>query len=778
MLTRPSRVVKTQIGDVQGKTFDFGNGRVASSYLGIPYAQPPIGDLRFKKPLPAKKWTGVRKCTEFATHCYYRNPTHQLRPSEDCLFLNVFVPEKETLTDLPVLFYIHGGGFMLDSSSTLGCENICKYLCAAKDVIVVTINYRLGIFGFLSLDPTEVPGNYGLWDMTLALQWVHDNIEAFGGSNKRITCFGQSAGSVAVDYLSLSPHSRDLFQQAMMFAGTSHCDFISFDWDEYGREFALEHAKFHGFVDKPEYSVDERNAALLAFYRRAKARDLALGIMPAPGFRFRSAHLIPYDADFFPKPLDELRKRSSKKKTLSLELQSMNLAVGSLESNHHPWIQSVAVFFMKSLLNPSSFVGRHLFKRIMSKKSLKTKPAHETYRPIIKKLFCQMRPDLESSKVDEILDQFLDSTLSDDEYVKKAIEIISDLMFVFGTWKTATERATLGDRVYFYKFHYYKPGSVGLMSVLLPFESATHCCEIPFIFGVSILGHFTPDQKDEEMIEKFTTYLTSFAKTGNPNNEQFADKVWEPLIGKSTVIALGTSIALAVGCLRKKDAGAKNLSGNAPRPVGVSMVSEPPAGPPVQPIPVQLPATGAQVVVQSVEKRTEEVEKKSVDGKVVKEEVKEQMKVVVEEKDGAKGNASQLPEAAPKVEDKKEESKPAVVDGKEKSKKSKKEVAEGAKAEAKENKTAIEKEKPELKPREIKLDAKAQKIHEGKEKRGKGDYPTMDDVVSDWDSKKEGADQPPTTSKNPAAAAKKNKGNTKDMTNLDDPEAEGGEKKA
>ncbi|KAI6203650.1 Carboxylic ester hydrolase [Aphelenchoides besseyi] len=760
MLTRPSRVVKTQIGDVQGKTFDFGNGRVASSYLGIPYAQPPIGDLRFKKPLPAKKWTGVRKCTEFATHCYYRNPTHQLRPSEDCLFLNVFVPEKEALTDLPVLFYIHGGGFMLDSSSTLGCENICKYLCAAKDVIVVTINYRLGLFGFLSLDPTEVPGNYGLWDMTLALQWVHDNIEAFGGSNKRITCFGQSAGN--------------LFQQAMMFAGTSHCDFISFDWDEYGREFALEHAKFHGFVDKPEYSADERNAALLTFYRRAKARDLALGIMPAPGFRFRSAHLIPYDGDFFPKPLDELRKEAPRKNIIAgvtehevkefVAQLTLSLAVGSLESNHHPWIQSMAVFFMKSLLNPSSFVGRHLFKRIMSKKSLNTKPAHETYRPIIKKLFCQMRPDLEPSKVDEILDQFLDPTLNDDEYVKKAIEIISDLMFVFGTWKTATERAKLGDRVYLYKFHYYKPGSVGLMSVLLPFESATHCCEIPYTFGVSILGHFTPDRKDEEMIEK------------NPNNEKFADKVWEPLSaennerwflfddqefgmpGKWTAIALGTSIALTVGCMRKKDAGAKNPPANASRPVGLSMVSEPPAAPPVQVAPVQAPGTAAQVVVQSVE-----VEKKSADGKVAKEE--EQVKVVVEEKDGAKSNVPVVPEAAPKEEEKKEESKPAAPDHKEKSKKSKKEVAEGAKVEekkvdAKENKTAIEKEKPELKPKEMKLDAKA-----------------MDDVVSDWDSKKEGADHPPTASKNPATL-KKNKGNTKDMTNLDDPEAEGGEKKA
>lgn len=95
---------------------------------------------------------------------------------------------------------------MLDSSTILGDENICKYLCA-RGIIVVTFNYRLGFFGLLTLDSNETPGNYALWDMTLALKWVNDNIEYFGGNKDRITVCGQSAGAVAVDYLSISPHS-------------------------------------------------------------------------------------------------------------------------------------------------------------------------------------------------------------------------------------------------------------------------------------------------------------------------------------------------------------------------------------------------------------------------------------------------------------------------------------------------------------------------------------------------------------------------------------------
>ncbi|KAI6174879.1 Carboxylic ester hydrolase [Aphelenchoides bicaudatus] len=516
---KPSRIVQTNSGPVQGKTYTFVDGRSASAYLGIPYAEPPVGELRFKKPLPVKPWKETRNCCTFGASSYYKNPTHQIRASEDCLFLNVFTPElSDEQKDYPVLFYVHGGGFLLDSSTVLGDENICKHLCS-RDAVVVTFNYRLGFFGFLTLETNETPGNYALWDMTMALQWTHDNIHAFGGNNQRITVFGQSAGCCGCG----------LFESFSAFEPSISTR------NDYGHEFAIEYAKFLGFADNPEHDEDQRNAALLSFYKKAKAQSLALGIMPHPRFRFRSKAMIALgpviDGDFFPKPLEELRKEAPNKPFLNgtTQFEGLLFSVGSLESNHHPIVQSMAAFFMRTLLTPSSFIGRHLFKKILQKKSRKnnTKPAHETYKPLVTKLFHQTRPDLSEDKAGEIIDQFLDPKLPDDEYVKKAIHIISDIMFCHGAYRFSKERTEQGSTVYHYSFHYYKPGSIGLMALLLPFEGPTHCLELPYLFGKSILSDFVPDNRDLEMLDKFSTYLIQFAKTGNPNNDRYPEK-WEP----------------------------------------------------------------------------------------------------------------------------------------------------------------------------------------------------------------------------------------------------------
>jgi carboxylesterase type B len=123
--------------------------------------------------------------------------------------LNVFVPESndsKALNNLPVFFYIHGGAFLLGGSSQMGDEGICKYLCS-KAVIVVTINYRFGILGFLTLENEDFKGNYGLWDMAMALKWTKQNISAFGGDSNNITVGGQSAGGMAAEMLTLSPHT-------------------------------------------------------------------------------------------------------------------------------------------------------------------------------------------------------------------------------------------------------------------------------------------------------------------------------------------------------------------------------------------------------------------------------------------------------------------------------------------------------------------------------------------------------------------------------------------
>ena len=200
-------------------------GGAARAFLGIPYAAPPVGPLRWKPPMPAARWTGTRDAATFGRRCmqpslyddmFFRDPG----TSEDCLTLNVWMPAGEAKPSqrLPVMVWIYGGGFTTGSTSEPRQDG--AHL-ASKGVIVVSFNYREGIFGFfthpelLAESPQHAAGNYGLLDAVAALQWVHTNISAFGGDPANVTIFGESAGSFAVSSLMASPLAHGLFQRAI-----------------------------------------------------------------------------------------------------------------------------------------------------------------------------------------------------------------------------------------------------------------------------------------------------------------------------------------------------------------------------------------------------------------------------------------------------------------------------------------------------------------------------------------------------------------------------------
>ena len=208
-------------GTVQGKLQPAKGGQ-ARAFLGIPYAAPPGGPLRWKPPAPAPKWTGTRDAANFGPRCmqprlfddmYFRDGGQ----SEDCLSLNVWTPAKPA-GKLPVMVWIYGGGFITGSTSEPRQDGANL---AAHGVIVVSFNYREGIFGFfthpelIAESPAHAAGNYGLLDAVAALGWVRDNIAAFGGDPANVTVFGESAGSIAVSALMASPLAHGLFQRAI-----------------------------------------------------------------------------------------------------------------------------------------------------------------------------------------------------------------------------------------------------------------------------------------------------------------------------------------------------------------------------------------------------------------------------------------------------------------------------------------------------------------------------------------------------------------------------------
>ncbi len=212
--------VRTETGTVEGSTSADGKVQI---FKGIPFAAPPVGALRWKEPQPVQAWQGVRKTTEFSARCMQGNVFGDMvfrdaAPSEDCLYVNVWTPKTSANAKLPVMVWIYGGGFQAGATSEPRQDG--EHL-AHKGVVVVSMNYRLGIFGFFSHPELtkesahHASGNYGLQDQVAALQWVRKNIAAFGGDPENVTIFGESAGSFSVSALMASPLSKGLIHRAI-----------------------------------------------------------------------------------------------------------------------------------------------------------------------------------------------------------------------------------------------------------------------------------------------------------------------------------------------------------------------------------------------------------------------------------------------------------------------------------------------------------------------------------------------------------------------------------
>jgi para-nitrobenzyl esterase len=230
-LCAATQPVKTRNGLVSGVP---GRDASVTVYKGVPFAAPPVGDLRWRAPKPPAPWDGVRDGGKFSANCMQRI-VNERKPwtfefmahdsvSEDCLYLNVWTAAKSAGEKRPVFVYVHGGGFNEGSGSVPAYdgEGLAK-----KGLVMVTVNYRMGVFGFFAHPELtkesdyNASGNQGLLDIVAALQWIHDNIAAFGGDPARVTLAGQSAGSMAVHDLAASPLAKGLFQRGIAESGGS-----------------------------------------------------------------------------------------------------------------------------------------------------------------------------------------------------------------------------------------------------------------------------------------------------------------------------------------------------------------------------------------------------------------------------------------------------------------------------------------------------------------------------------------------------------------------------
>ena len=253
-------MVQTQSGLVSGVA---GIDAAITVFKGIPYAEPPVGNLRWTAPRPPRSWQGVRQADHFSDACTQIFPKLDSAKTEDCLYLNIWTPASSAAAALPVIVWIHGGGFRVGSGREplFDGEDLAK-----RGLLVVTLNYRLGIFGFfvhpeLTKESTRAAsGNYGLLDQLAALQWIQRNIAAFGGDPNKVTIFGQSAGALSVNCLVASPLAKGLFRAAISDSGGVGAGF--------------------GRTDMP--SLEEREKAGVKLAESVGARSLAeLQALPA-----------------------------------------------------------------------------------------------------------------------------------------------------------------------------------------------------------------------------------------------------------------------------------------------------------------------------------------------------------------------------------------------------------------------------------------------------------------------------------------------------------------
>ncbi|KAJ8302532.1 hypothetical protein KUTeg_018928 [Tegillarca granosa] len=231
-ISQEHQIVNTKSGPIKGVITKHAMGKLYT-FFKIPFAKPPVGDLRFKKPEPIEPWNDVIDGTQQMPSCsqpmgFYDAMLPITDVSENCLFLNVYVPNSVSYGNKKsVMVWIHGGGYSVGQGNLYDSSE----LALTGDVIVVVINYRLNVFGFMTTWDSAALGNYGLWDQIMALKWVKNNIEDFGGDPDSITIFGESAGGFSVSILSLLPQNKGLFHRVIAQSGTAN-SYMAFNNDK------------------------------------------------------------------------------------------------------------------------------------------------------------------------------------------------------------------------------------------------------------------------------------------------------------------------------------------------------------------------------------------------------------------------------------------------------------------------------------------------------------------------------------------------------------------
>ncbi|XP_043236715.1 acetylcholinesterase-like [Amphibalanus amphitrite] len=479
-------VVRTDNGLLKGITLTAATGRQVDAWLGIPYAQPPLGNLRFRHPRPMQAWQGVREARTLPNSCWQIKDTFfndfigstmwnaNTPLSEDCLYLNVVLPRPKPKRPAAVMLWIYGGAYY-SGSSTLDVYDP-KILSSEENVIVVSIQYRVASLGFLFMDHPAAPGNAGMFDQLMAIQWVHDNIAAFGGNPDNVTLFGESAGSASISMHLLSPLSRPLFSQAIMQSSTATNPWAVLDREEAKKRGLrlAEATKCHEY-DKQDVE------SLIECLRQVHPSDLVHSEFFTTGI-CEFAFVPVVDGTFLVEDPHISLKTGNYKRT--------NILAGSVSEEANYFLVYYLTDYMK--LEENVVLTREQFIESVSQ----TNPYFTTTarQAIAFEYTNWVNPEDPESNLDAV------------------DKMVGDYQFLCGVNDFAETYAGTGNGVFMYHFRQRSAASPWpkWMGVL-------HGDEISFVFGEPLNPTKKFSADDRKLSVKMMRYWANFAKTGNPN---------------------------------------------------------------------------------------------------------------------------------------------------------------------------------------------------------------------------------------------------------------------
>ncbi|XP_038046536.1 cholinesterase 1-like [Patiria miniata] len=451
-------------------------------FKGIPFAEPPVGPLRFRPPVEKKPWVGTYDATNFRDACM-QNPAYVGNPpvSEDCLHLNIYAPKPALPEGAPVMVWIHGGGFSSGSSRELMYQG--QSLVASGDVIVVSINYRLNAFGFLTTGDEALPGNVGLMDQVLALKWIKENIAAFGGDRNRVTIYGQAAGSASVSFHILSQLSEGLFDRAIMQSGTAFSPWAFSEDMERLRKQAFDIGQKLG-------CGASESTALVNCLRDKNATDIdrALG----SSFHFFAAVV---DGSFLVDTPEALYAAG--------RYNHVDLLLGTTKDEGTLFILDQPRFSHYVTSKEPPTLSRQDFDELIDGEVFldgKMKPVDDAIR----------MQYIDWSKAD----------FSDHDYFRSFVEYATDFYFASGTDMVARFHFNGNDSVFLYQMTHvpsvsiFRQGGPGWLG-------CGNAEDISFVFGLPFISNMAPlyaafTDEERGLSVEFMQFWTSFAETGNP----------------------------------------------------------------------------------------------------------------------------------------------------------------------------------------------------------------------------------------------------------------------